>query len=90
MDPPVERVDDLFWLRDDERKNPEVIEHLEAENAYTEAHLAHVKPLVRPFPAHDRFPLVCTPHVVFARRGHAPARRWSDVGMNMKRGYKTG
>ena len=47
MDPPVERTDDLFWLRDDERKNPEIISHLKAENAYTEAHLAHVHPLVK-------------------------------------------
>src|SRR5918912_4201353 len=29
------RVDDYFWLRD--KKNPEVISYLEAENAYTEA-----------------------------------------------------
>ncbi|MBI3472141.1 MAG: hypothetical protein HY013_12360, partial [Candidatus Solibacter usitatus] len=29
------RVDDYFWLRD--RKNPEVIAYLEAENRYTEA-----------------------------------------------------
>src|SRR3954468_23944016 len=28
-------VDDYFWLR--EKTNPEVITHLEAENAYTEA-----------------------------------------------------
>jgi len=28
-------VDDYFWLR--EKKNPEVIAHLEAENAYTDA-----------------------------------------------------
>ena len=47
MDPPIERNDDLFWLRDDERKNPEIISHLKAENAYTEAHLAHVQPLVK-------------------------------------------
>ena len=29
--------DPYFWLRDDERKAPEVIAYLEAENAYTEA-----------------------------------------------------
>ncbi len=37
------RVDDYFWLRD--RENPEVIEYLEAENAYTEAMLANTEPL---------------------------------------------
>ncbi len=33
------RVDDWYWLRD--RDDPEVIAHLEAENAYTEAVTAH-------------------------------------------------
>lgn len=33
-------VDDYAWLRD--RDNPEVIAHLEAENAYTEAATAHL------------------------------------------------
>ena len=45
MDPPVEKVDDLFWLRDDKRKNPEVLRYLNAENHYTEQHLKHVEPL---------------------------------------------
>lgn len=34
----IERVDPLAWLRD--RDNPEVLAHLEAENAFTEATLA--------------------------------------------------
>jgi oligopeptidase B len=33
--------DDYFWLRD--KKNPEVIKHLEAENAYTDAMLKHTE-----------------------------------------------
>lgn len=37
------RVDDYYWLR--EKTNPEVIAYLEAENAYTEAQLAHTKAL---------------------------------------------
>ena len=37
------RIDNYFWLR--ERDNPEVIAYLEAENAYTEAMMAHTKPL---------------------------------------------
>ena len=40
-----ERVDDWYWLR--EKENPEVLAHLEAENAYTEAALAHLEPLRR-------------------------------------------
>lgn len=30
----VTRVDDYYWMRDDERKAPKVISHLNAENAY--------------------------------------------------------
>lgn len=37
------RVDPYYWLR--ERENPEVIAYLEAENAYTEAALAHTDAL---------------------------------------------
>ncbi|MDH3745535.1 MAG: S9 family peptidase [Acidobacteriota bacterium] len=33
------RIDDYYWLR--ERENPEVIAYLEAENAYTDAVMAH-------------------------------------------------
>ena len=36
-------VDPYHWLRD--RNNPETIAYLEAENRYTEAQLAHTKPL---------------------------------------------
>src|ERR1700722_5817214 len=37
------RIDDLAWLRD--RDDPEVIEHLQAENAYTEAAVGHLSGL---------------------------------------------
>ena len=40
-----ERVDDWYWLRSDSRDDPEVIAHLEAENAYVKAALAHTEPL---------------------------------------------
>jgi len=33
------RTDNYYWLRDDERKAPEVIGYLEAENKYTDAML---------------------------------------------------
>ena len=39
------RIDDYYWLRDDERKAPDVISYLNAENAYTEAMLAHTQTL---------------------------------------------
>src|SRR3954453_3382475 len=37
------RVDDYEWLRD--KENPEVIAHLEAENAWTTAQTDHLAPL---------------------------------------------
>lgn len=39
------RVDEYFWLRDDKRRNPDVIAYLEAENAYTERVMAPHKAL---------------------------------------------
>jgi oligopeptidase B len=39
------RIDNYYWMRDDERKAPKVIGYLEAENAYTDAMLAHTKTL---------------------------------------------
>ena len=45
VSPNGSRTDDYFWLRDDTRCNPEVLAYLEAENAYSSAMLAHVKPL---------------------------------------------
>ena len=39
------RVDDYYWLR--EKENPEVIAHLEAENAYTHAAMADAAELER-------------------------------------------
>ena len=37
------RVDNYFWMR--EKSDPAVLEHLRAENAYTEASLRHLEPL---------------------------------------------
>jgi oligopeptidase B len=39
------RVDNYFWLRDDQRKNPDVLAYLDAENRYTAATLKHTEPL---------------------------------------------
>ncbi len=40
----AERRDDYYWLRDDSRKNPEMLAVLNAENAYADAVLAKSKP----------------------------------------------
>lgn len=39
------RVDDYYWLRDDKRKSPEVIDYLEQENAYSKQQLIQGEPL---------------------------------------------
>ncbi|WBH17539.1 S9 family peptidase [Sphingomonas radiodurans] len=39
------RSDDYYWLRDDTRKNPEMLAYLKAENAYADTSLASLKPL---------------------------------------------
>ena len=41
------RIDDYFWLR--ERKNPEVLKYLEAENAYAEAFMKPTEGFSRRF-----------------------------------------
>jgi oligopeptidase B len=40
-----DRVDDYFWLRDDQRSNSNVIDYLEAENNYTEVMMKHTETL---------------------------------------------
>jgi len=40
-----DRVDDWHWLRSDDRSDPEVLAHLDAENAYVHAALAHTEDL---------------------------------------------
>src|SRR5688572_26595146 len=42
---PLERNDEYYWLRDDTRKQPEMLAYLNAENAYADAQLAPLKPL---------------------------------------------
>lgn len=42
MDPPVPISDPYGWLRDDKRESKEVLEHLEAENAYSKAVTKHL------------------------------------------------
>jgi oligopeptidase B len=42
---PLDRNDPYYWLRDDTRKNPEMLAYLKAENAYADATLAPTKPL---------------------------------------------
>jgi oligopeptidase B len=41
----IERQDEYYWMRDDARKKPELIAHLNAENAYADRMLAPLKPL---------------------------------------------
>lgn len=41
----AERADEYYWLRDDSRKNPEMLAYLKAENDYADAVLKPLKPL---------------------------------------------
>jgi len=45
--PHGDRIDEYYWLRDDDpqAKRPQIMDYLRAENAYTEAMLAHTQPL---------------------------------------------
>lgn len=45
FDPPLRRNDPWFWLRDDARKNREILDHLKAENAYAEQETRHLQSL---------------------------------------------
>src|SRR6476660_9329739 len=40
------RTDNYFWIRDDARKNPDVIAYLDAENRYIESVMKPLEPLV--------------------------------------------
>ncbi|HET7709812.1 MAG TPA: S9 family peptidase [Sphingomicrobium sp.] len=42
---PADRVDEYYWLRDDTRKDPQVLAYLNAENAYADAVMAPLRPL---------------------------------------------
>jgi oligopeptidase B len=37
------RIDDYYWLRNDTRSKPEVLDYLKAENAYTDSVMAHTQ-----------------------------------------------
>jgi oligopeptidase B len=39
------REDEYYWLRDDKRQDAEMLAYVKAENAYTDAMLAHIAPL---------------------------------------------
>jgi oligopeptidase B len=41
----AERSDEYYWLRDDTRKNPEMLAYLNAENGYTDTVMAPLRPL---------------------------------------------
>ena len=43
--PGVTKEDPLFWLRDDARKDPDVLQHLRNENAFSAAETAALQPL---------------------------------------------
>src|SRR4051812_27842521 len=45
VSPNGSREDEYYWLRDDQRANPEMLAYVKAENDYADRMLAHIKPL---------------------------------------------
>ncbi|CAM9993833.1 unnamed protein product [Ascophyllum nodosum] len=45
MDPPLDRVDEYHWMRDDKRESKEVLGHIHKENAYSQENMEHLKDL---------------------------------------------
>lgn len=45
LDPPVAISDPYGWMRDMKRENPEILDHLKAENEYTQSVIQHLEPL---------------------------------------------
>jgi protease II len=45
MEPPVTIADPYGWMRDMKRENPEVLDHLKAENEYTQSIIKDLEPL---------------------------------------------
>jgi Prolyl oligopeptidase, N-terminal beta-propeller domain len=43
MTPPVAIPDPYGWMRDDKRENQEVLDHLNAENAYSKSVIKHLE-----------------------------------------------
>jgi oligopeptidase B len=39
------RIDNYYWMRDDKRKDPQILAHLAAENTYMETPLSHTEVL---------------------------------------------
>ena len=39
------RDDEYYWLRDDKRQDAQMLAYVKAENAYTDAMMAHTRPL---------------------------------------------
>src|SRR5882672_6142307 len=45
VSPNGSREDEYYWLRDDKRENPQMLDYIKQENAYADAMLAHTKAL---------------------------------------------
>eukprot|EP00429_Kryptoperidinium_foliaceum_P003637 CAMPEP_0176014262 /NCGR_PEP_ID=MMETSP0120_2-20121206/6731_1 /TAXON_ID=160619 /ORGANISM="Kryptoperidinium foliaceum, Strain CCMP 1326" /LENGTH=720 /DNA_ID=CAMNT_0017347195 /DNA_START=179 /DNA_END=2338 /DNA_ORIENTATION=- len=45
LDPPVAIKDPYGWMRDMKREKPEILDHLKAENEYTQSVIKHLEPL---------------------------------------------
>ncbi|MDN3610415.1 S9 family peptidase [Vibrio ostreicida] len=63
------RIDNYYWMRDDERKSPEILQHLEKENQYAESVLKHTESLQSQLFAEIKGRVAKDDHSVPVRKG---------------------
>ena len=80
-----ERIDDYYWLRDDTRKNPEVIAYLEAENKYLESWFESKNDCRKEI--YDELVSFIPPHEVSMKVKYGDYYYFSEISSNQQ--YKT-
>ena len=80
-----ERIDDYYWLRDDTRKNPEVISYLEAENKYLESWFKNKNDCRKEI--YDELVSLIPPHEVSMKVKYGDYYYFSEISSNQQ--YKT-
>ena len=80
-----ERIDDYYWLRDDTRKNPEVISYLESENKYLESWFESKSDCRKEI--YDELVSFIPPHEVSMKVKHGDYLYFSEISSDQQ--YKT-
>ena len=80
-----ERIDDYYWLRDDSRKNSEVISYLESENKYLESWFESKNDCRKEI--YDELVSFIPPHEVSMKVKHGDYLYFSEISSDQQ--YKT-